>query len=373
MDSIRTVSLKFACVCGVGLGVLGAFSVAAQGNDKPAAQKAPETAIAAAPAAPSDPKYLAAMSEAKQLVHDRQYGFAIDKYKKANKIAGGKDPESLRKMLDLQFLTGQYKDAIGTAAMIETCAATLAAKSRAESDRGRAIFLEMGDKKNKVDKLQASDAAFKTALEDDPKNATAHYYDGQVLALLHQMDASSAQFKQCLSCMRPGDPSYTRAQHFAENPELSTQKMAPPFTVTALDGTKFNLDEMGGRVVLVDFWATWCGPCNEELPHVKKIAKEFAGQPLVIISVSWDSDETKWKNFINKNEMTWVQYRDADHELSRRYDVNSIPHYFTIDSDGVLTSEMLGSGSDVEGKLRKLVAKAKSAAAKQAPVAAGTE
>jgi thiol-disulfide isomerase/thioredoxin len=118
---------------------------------------------------------------------------------------------------------------------------------------------------------------------------------------------------------------------------------------------------MGGRVVLIDFWATWCGPCNEELPHMKRIAKEFAGQPLVIISVSWDDDAAKWKDFLAKNGMTWVQYRDANHELSRRFEVDAIPHYFTIDSDGVLTSEMMGSGSDVEGKLRKLVAKAKAA------------
>jgi peroxiredoxin len=99
---------------------------------------------------------------------------------------------------------------------------------------------------------------------------------------------------------------------------------------------------------------------------MKKIAKEFAGQPLVIISVSWDSDETKWKNFIDKNEMTWVQYRDADHHLSNLFQINSIPHYFTIDSDGVLTAEMLGSGSDVEGKLKKLIARAKAPAS--APV-----
>ena len=83
-------------------------------------------------------------------------------------------------------------------------------------------------------------------------------------------------------------PGASAREHFAENPELSTHKMAPAFTVTALDGSKFKLDEMGGRVVLIDFWATWCGPCNEELPQMKKIAKEFAGQPLVIISVSWD-------------------------------------------------------------------------------------
>jgi peroxiredoxin len=187
-----------------------------------------------------------------------------------------------------------------------------------------------------------------------------------VLARLNQIDAARDQFKTCLTCVSPNDPSYLRARHFAEDPALSTYPMAPPFTVTALDGSKFSLDAMGGRVVLIDFSATWCGPCNEELPHMKKIAKEFAGQPLVIISVSWDSDETKWKNFIDKNEMTWIQYRDADHHLSNLFSINSIPHYFTIDSDGVLTAEMMGSGSDVEGKLKKLIARAK--ASSSAPI-----
>ena len=98
---------------------------------------------------------------------------------------------------------------------------------------------------------------------------------------------------------------------------------------------------------------------------MKKIARDFAGQPLVIISVSWDSDAAKWKEFLAKNEMTWVQYRDADHELSRRFGIDAIPHYFTIDSDGVLTAEMLGSGSDVEGKLKKLIAKARESQAQQ--------
>jgi thiol-disulfide isomerase/thioredoxin len=309
----------------------------------------------------SNPRFQSAIAEAKQLKRERQINFAIDAYKKANKIADGKDFDTLSEIFALQLSIGSYKDAVATASSLEAASTTPILKSRAEANRGYALFLQAGEK-NKPDLLNASDAALKAAIADDPKNATAFYLDGNVLARLGQIDAARTQFKSCLSCITPKDPSYLRAQHFAEDPSLSLHKMAPAFDVVALDGSKFNLDAMGGRVVLIDFWATWCGPCNEELPHMKKIAKEFAGQPLVIISVSWDSDETKWKNFINKNEMTWVQYRDADHSLSKKFGVEAIPHYFTIDSDGVLTAEMLGEGSDVEGKLKKLVARAKLAA-----------
>ncbi|WP_213806648.1 redoxin family protein [Granulicella sp. dw_53] len=314
-----------------------------------------------APAYQTNPKYLSAMSDARQLTKGRQLIFAEEAYKKANKLAAGQDPRCLKELYEVQVNLGQYKEAASTATQLESIATSPAEKATAQLDRGMALFRQAGEK-GKTELLQAADVSFKAAIASDPKSGTAHFFDGRILARLGQLDAASEQFKQCLSCISPKDPAYLRAQHFAENPALSTAKFAPAFEVVALDGQRFALDAMGGRVVLIDFWATWCGPCNEELPHLKKIAKEFAGQPLVIISVSWDDDESKWKNFINKNEMTWTQYRDADHKLSKSFGVEAIPHYFTIDSDGVLTAEMLGSGSDVEGKLKKLIAKAKAKA-----------
>ncbi|MCU1322307.1 MAG: alkyl hydroperoxide reductase/Thiol specific antioxidant/Mal allergen [Acidobacteriaceae bacterium] len=318
----------------------------------------------------SNPKYQAAMAEAKTIFAQRRFSFAKDAYKKASKEAAGQDPVSLKGLYDAELGLGDYKDAAASASQLEAIAGTPLSKASAEIDHGFALVLQAGEK-GKPDLLHAADEAFKAAIANEPKSGTAHYYDGQVLARLGQIEASAVEFKQCIACISPGDPSYLRAQRFAANPALSTAKMAPAFQVVALDGSRFNLDAMGGRVVLIDFWATWCGPCKEELPHMKKIAKEFAGQPLVVISVSWDADETKWKSFIEKNEMTWVQYRDADHKLSKNFGVDAIPHYFTIDSDGVLTAEMLGSGSDVEGKLRKLVAKAKAHAAQPSLTATG--
>ena len=308
----------------------------------------------------SDARFISAMAEAKKLAYQHEYFFAMDSYKKANKIAGGRDINCLDEIFNIQMLIGSYKDAANTASALEAIATNPSDKSYAEGNRGYALYQQAGEK-GKPELLKAADESLRAAIANNPKNATAHFYEGRTLARLNELAAASEQFKACVSCLSPKDPSYVRTQHFAANPALSLAKMAPPITVTALDGSHFNLDEMGGRVVLIDFWATWCGPCKEELPQMKKIAKEFTGEPLVIISVSWDSDETKWKDFIAKNEMTWVQYRDANHSLSNAFGINAIPHYFTIDTDGVLTAEMLGSDSNVEGKLKKLIAKAKAA------------
>ena len=134
--------------------------------------------------------------------------------------------------------------------------------------------------------------------------------------------------------------------------------MAPNFRVTTLDGQTVTMDDLRGKVVLVDFWATWCGPCNAELPHVKEIAARYAGRPLVILSVSSDKDEAKWKQFIGAHGMTWLQARDSDQSIAEMFGIESIPHYFTIDTDGILQTEQLGGGSEIDGKLKKMVAQA---------------
>jgi thiol-disulfide isomerase/thioredoxin len=320
--------------------------------------------VPAAPAYSSDPKFLAAMAEGKELGRQHNYLFELEAYKKANKIARGACWGCLTKIYELQMGMRNYKDAVATAVQLETVGATPDERSIAQGDRGVALLMQGGDKP-KPAQLEAAHEAFQSALTSFPKNNSARYRDACVLAQLGKNDDASKEFAACADAAAPTDPTRQRARHFAENPALSLSKMAPAFEVTALDGTKFSLDAMQGHVVLIDFWATWCGPCKEELPHVKKIAKDFAGQPLTIISISWDSDEAKWKDFISKNEMTWLQYRDGDHKLSERFGVNAIPHYFTIDSDGVLTAEMLGSGSDVEGKLKKLLKRAREAKASE--------
>jgi peroxiredoxin len=93
------------------------------------------------------------------------------------------------------------------------------------------------------------------------------------------------------------------------------------------------------------------------LPHVRDIARKFQGQPLVVLSVSLDTDEQKWRDFIAKNEMTWPQYRDNagfSGPIAKMFGVEAIPHTFTIDADGVLQDEHIGDAS-IEGKLKKLV------------------
>ncbi len=288
--------------------------------------------------------------------------FALKSWQKANKIAEGKCVPCLTRIYELQMETGDPKQAAVTAALMEGLVTGAQDRGAAAYFHGRALLQQAGDDKPKKELLEQAVASFQRSTEAVSSRKASYFLAGRSLAYLGRDAEASAKFQAYVAHAREGDAMLLRARHFAENPELARHRQAPPIAVTTLTGKRFNLDEMSGRVVLIDFWATWCGPCNQELPHMKKLAQKYANEPFEIVSISWDDSEERWKQFVQAHEMTWSQYRDTDHALSDAFGVNSIPHYFTIDSDGVLTAENVGSGSMADGRIDKLIKRARESA-----------
>ena len=308
---------------------------------------------------PTDSKAQKTYLEALQELRQHHYLDAFDKFKKANKQDGGHCYDCLRQILSLAPQAGDSKAA--DAAARELIAEARSPKEAADAHYQRGtLLLQEGIAKKKAELFEESDQEFKSILATNPKDMKAMYADAVVLAHLNQDDAAKHEFQQVVELTPPGSVDRLRVMRFAARPELARARMAPAFSVTTESGQRISMDELQGKVVLMDFWATWCGPCREALPHMKRIAQKFSGEPLVVLSVSLDADEQKWKSFIAQNEMTWPQYRDGGFEgrLARVFGVDAIPHTFTIDSDGVLQDEKVGDAS-IEGKLKKLIAQAR--------------
>lgn len=308
---------------------------------------------------PTDAKAQKTYSEALQYLRTHRYPEALDKFKKANKQDGGTCSECLKHIASLAMQLADYKAAESASRDLLAQAQGPQEVSEAHYQLG-ALLLQEGTQRNKNELFAESDQEFKAVLSASPKHRRALYGDGLALAHLKQDEGAQAMFRQVADLSAEGSVDHSRSLRFAAHPELARERMAPAFAFTADNGTRISLDELQGKVVLIDFWATWCGPCREALPHIKKIAQKFSGEPLVIVSVSLDQDEQKWKSFVAQNEMTWFQYRDGGFEgpLARLFGVNAIPHTFTIDADGVLQDEKVGDAS-IAGKLKKLVAQAR--------------
>jgi peroxiredoxin len=138
-----------------------------------------------------------------------------------------------------------------------------------------------------------------------------------------------------------------------EQKKTAVGAMAPDFTMNDTEGKPVQLSSLKGKIVLVDFWASWCGPCRQENPNVVKLYQQFHSKGFEILGVSLDKTKEDWVKAIKDDNLTWIHVSDLQfwqNTAARLYGVNAIPQSFLLDKDG----KIIGKGLRGEQLAKKL-------------------
>jgi peroxiredoxin len=322
--------------------------------------------LAQQPPARQNMQVQAALDKAQRLEDERKFSDAIDAYKKADKLDGGTCVLCLSHLYQLYEQGGDNKHAAESAAQLEQLVTLPADKATAALSEGAALLREATSTKKRA-LFQQADAQFQVALHYQPDAAQPLFLDGLALGRMGDDAGAKAAFARYVASKQADPIMQARARRYLADIDLVRQNMAPAFSIDTLQGEILDLDNMQGRVVLLDFWATWNQASVSDLPHIQHIVQRFQGQPLVVIGVSLDTDPAKLQKFVAEHDLSWPQFLDKGGRMATTFGVRALPQYFTIDANGVLSPQDLGSGAGLENRLKKLVAQARQMEERPAP------
>ncbi|MGO4880900.1 MAG: TlpA family protein disulfide reductase [Bryobacteraceae bacterium] len=126
---------------------------------------------------------------------------------------------------------------------------------------------------------------------------------------------------------------------------------APEFSITTDSGRTITASDFGGRLLVLNFWATWCQPCVEEVPSLDQFAKEMAGSGVVVLGVSMDTNPQLYRDFLTRSHISFLTARDPEAKISANYGTYKYPESYIIDAKGKVVQKIIGATNWTDGNM----------------------
>lgn len=271
--------------------------------------------------------FSAEMDAGRQAAEHQDYEDAATHFTKANELQQGKCSECYVWLARLDMAGGKLPEALTKTDKALVAACNDAEKARAQLYRG-IVFSRQGD-------LGKSEAALRAATEANPGCVECQFNLGFVL-LKESKDAEGAAVLKAIAPQFAGTARGREIQRLIENPGRIRKSYAPEFSAKLRNGEEINLEKLKGKVVLLDFWGTWCAPCRMSLPKLKDLAAKVDPEKVEIISIDEGDPRETWDHFVQDHGMTWPQVYDSDLALHNAFNVDGFPRYYVLGKDGTI-------------------------------------
>lgn len=291
---------------------------------------------------------------------------ALDRFQTALRQSPN-DPLCYEAIIRVQSSMGDDKAALATTARMIAAAPNGPARAHAEMLEANIFYREYSgyttgggafDKnpKHAQQSLQKSEAALERASADDPSNEPLRMLHAHVLDALHRDEDASREFAACAAIPGTSPTECARALKLSRNAELGRLEPAPAFRATTLDGSPISLDALAGKVVLIDFWGSWCHFCVRDSDYVQSMLDSFDPKSFALLEVDEGEDRDTWSHYVASNHMQGIQVHDADGQLKSLFHVSAFPTYVILDGDGLIHTRVSGAVGDLRGDIRNLLA-----------------
>jgi thiol-disulfide isomerase/thioredoxin len=286
------------------------------------------------------------LAAGKQAALEADYSSAVAYFNQANHLQQEKCSECYLWLARIDLASGRFDD--GLKHVEQALATAVSDHERSSTQLYRGIILA------RENNLLLAEAAFRAAVASDPACLECTFNLGFVL-LEQSKDAEGIQVLKGVASRFEGSPRGREIQRFIADPSRVRQKFAPEFSTTLLSGEKINLDALKGKVVVLDFWGTWCTACRISLPLLKDLAARVDPGKVVVISVDEDDPKEQWEQFVQRNRMNWSQVYDGDRSMRRAFAVDGFPRYFVLSKDGIILAQFKGWNQDSDAVIKDAI------------------
>ncbi len=288
----------------------------------------------------------------------RKYDLALEAYHKADKLAHHASARCYLKMASAERKLGDFSSALDDAKR----AVKVAGDDKTTALQGhflRATLLTSLAGKPSDKKLKEAEEELRQALVLDPERPLAHYNLGMVLLRQERDTEGVAELTAFVNSAGADPGMVAKARRIIANPVRGREPFAPDFSLLTQESGMLTNASLRGKVVLFDFWGTWCPPCRVSVPTLHNLQKKYSGKAFQLVGVSSDDDESVWRTFIEAQKMDWAEYIDLSGAVLKAFEIESFPTYIVVDKDGVIRFRQSGFGEELtQAELEEAINKA---------------